>query len=398
MTIPGLTIPGLTKRPQAPAPPGTTLPPQPVGPGVGAGLGPTPGEAPSLPGAPAPSGLGPPKVGLLLPLSGPSAALGQSMLQASEMALFDAPDNGVELLPRDTQGAAPGAAAAARDVIAQGAKLIIGPLLAAEVEAVKPVAAQAHVPVLAFSNAAQYAGNGVFLLGFQPSQEIARVVAYAKAKGYGRFAMLAPDSTYGNIAVSAFKDAVQASGATLGRVDYYDPAATNLDPAVKRFAAGAQFDALMIADGDGRLKLLAPLLPYDGIDPDTVKFLGTGLWDEAGLGVEPALNGGWYAAPAPELRATFQSRYLALYKQQPPRLVTLGYDATALAVALAKASPDGGYAPETLTNPSGFSGLDGLFRLNPDGMTQRGLAVLEVQRGVPVVVDPAPANFQALGQ
>ncbi len=150
--------------------------------------------------------------------------------------------------------------------------------------------------------------------------------------------------------------------------------------------------------GDGRLKLLAPLLPYDGIDPDTVKFLGTGLWDEAGLGVEPALNGGWYAAPAPERRATFQSRYLALYKQQPPRLATFGYDATALAVALAKAAPDGGYSPETLTNPSGFSGLAGLFRLNPDGMTQRGLAVLEVQRGVPVVIDPAPADFQALGQ
>ncbi len=320
------------------------------------------------------------------------------MLQASEMALFDTADNGVELLPRDTQGSALAAAAAARDVIAQGAKLIIGPLLAAEVEAVKPVAAQAHVPVLAFSNAAQYAGNGVFLLGFQPSQEIARVVAFAKAKGYGRFAMLAPRSTYGDIAASAFKDAVQASGAILARVDFYDPASTNLDPAVKRFATAAQFDALMIPDGGGRLKLLAPLLPYDGIDPDTVKFLGTGLWDETGLGVEPALNGGWYAAPAPALRAAFQSRYLALYQQPPPRLATLGYDATALAVALAKPAPDGGYALDALTNPSGFSGLDGLFRLNPDGMTQRGLAVLEVQRGVPVVVDPAPADFQALGQ
>src|SRR5208282_2736946 len=127
LTLPGWTIPGLTKHPQAPAPPGTTLLQQPAGPGVG----PTPGEAPS---APLPLALGPPKVGLLLPLSGPSAALGQAMLQASEMALFDAPDNGVELLPRDTQGAAAGAADAARDVIAQGAKLIIGPLLAAEVE------------------------------------------------------------------------------------------------------------------------------------------------------------------------------------------------------------------------------------------------------------------------
>jgi len=378
-----MTIPGVTKRPQAPV----TV--QPAAP-----------EAPPAPGvAPQPEiVLGPPKVGLLLPLSGSSAALGQAMLAAAEMALFDAPDNGVEILPRDTQGAAQGAADAAHDVIAQGAKLIIGPLLAAEVEAVKPVAAAAHVPVLAFSNAAQYAGNGVFLLGFQPDQEIARVVAFAKAKGYARFAMLAPRSAYGDIAVNAFRDAVQVSGAQLARIGYYDPADTNLDPAVKRFATTVDFDALMIPDGGGRLRLLAPLLPYNGIDPDTVKILGTGLWDESGLGVEPALSGGWYAAPAPDLRAAFQKRYIDLYKQQPPRLATLGYDATALAVNLAKVAPDGGYSLDALANPSGFVGLDGLFRLTPDGVAERGLAVLEVQRGVPALVDPAPTSFQPLGQ
>jgi ABC-type branched-subunit amino acid transport system substrate-binding protein len=383
----GMTIPGLAKRPQAPgnipSPAGTLAPP--------AG---SPEVTPVQPAGP----VGPPKVGLLLPLTGASAPLGQAMLNAAEMALFDTADNGVQLLPRDTQGTAQAAANAANDVIAQGAKLIIGPLLAAEVQAVKPIAAAAHVPVLAFSNANQYAGNGVFLLGFQPGQEIARVVAFAKAKGFSRFAMLAPQSAYGTISAAAFKDAVQAANATLVRIGYYDPAATNLDPAVKQFAATMDFDALMLPEGDGKLQLLAPLLPYEGIDPDTIKFLGTGLWDESGLGVEPALSGGWYAAPSPDQRAAFQQRYLVLYRQQPPRLATLGYDATALAVALAKPSPDGGYSGDALTNPAGFNGLDGLFRLTQDGIAQRGLAVLEVQRGIPTVVDPAPANFQALGQ
>jgi hypothetical protein len=156
-------------------------------------------------------------------------------------------------------------------------------------------------------------------------------------------------------------------------------------------------DALLLPEGGDRLKALAPLLPYFDVDPAQVKFLGTGLWDEPGLGTEPALDGGWYAAPPPNARADFEKRFTTLYRHPPPRLATLGYDATALAAVLARnpAGPD--FSAPALTNPSGFSGIDGIFRLRPDGLVQRGLAVLEVHRGAPTVVDPAPESFQELG-
>jgi branched-chain amino acid transport system substrate-binding protein len=338
-------------------------------------------------------------VALLLPLSGPSGALGQAMLNAAQIALFDIGDDRFELLTRDTQGSAAGAASAAQSAIAGGAQLILGPLLAAEVEAVKPIALAARVPVLAFSTATQLAGKGTYLMGFTPDQEIARVTAYAHDHGHDHFAVLAPRSAYGEIVADAVRGAVAANGATLVRVEFYDPSSTDMATVVRHFASeGHDYDALFLPEGDGRLKALAPQLPYFSIDPGEVKFLGTGLWDEPGLGTEPALDSAWYASPPPGLRANFEKRYQELYKAPPPRLATLGYDATALAAILARAPQGADFSDATLTSANGFSGVDGIFRLRPDGLVQRGLSVLEVHRGAGTVIDPAPQSFQDLGQ
>lgn len=366
------------------------------------------------------------RVALLLPLSGQNAVLGNAMLDAAQMALYDVADEKLELLPHDTQGTADAAAAAARAAVNEGARLIIGPLLAAEVEAVKPVARSANIPVVAFSTATQLAGDGTYLMGFLPRQEIERVVAFAHSKGVNRFAVIAPSSPYGEVAVEALRAATQANDSTLERVEMYDPGAQDLTPSVqhlvgatmdpiarqkllsKQSAAGnaaaadqqeivVPFDAVLLPEGGTRLKSVAPLLPYYDVDPEKVHFLGTGLWDEPGLGTEPALAGGWYAAPPPGARADFDQRFREVYRRPPPRLATLAYDATALAAVLARNANGPDFSPAALTNPSGFAGVDGIFRLRADGLIQRGLAVLEVHRNGNTVVSPAPTTFQALG-
>ncbi|HET7594341.1 MAG TPA: penicillin-binding protein activator [Stellaceae bacterium] len=407
----GETIPGRPEQAQATRPPIQPGPETPV----------TQAPLPS-PGGPG----GKVRVALLLPLSGQNAALGNAMLDAAQMALYDVADEKLELRPHDTQGSADAAAAAARAAINEGARLIIGPLLAAEVEAVKPVARAANVPVVAFSTATQLAGDGTYLMGFLPRQEIERVVAFAHSRGVNRFAVIAPSTAYGEVAVEALRAATQAEGATLERVEMYDPGVQDLTPSVqhlvgatmdpvarqkllsKQSAAGnaaaaeqpdivIPFDAVLIPEGGTRLKSVAPLLPYYDVDPEKVHFLGTGLWDEPGLGTEPALTGGWYAAPPPGARADFDQRFREVYRRPPPRLATLAYDATALAAVLARNSNGPDFSPAALTNPSGFAGVDGIFRLRTDGLIQRGLAVLEVHRNGNTVVSPAPTTFQALG-
>ncbi len=353
---------------------------------------PPPVQAPLAPGAKVP-------VALLLPLSGQSAALGQAMLDAALMAVYDVGADQIKLMPHDT-GAGPQAAAdGAKAAIADGARLIVGPLLAADVEAVKPIAQAANVPVIAFSTTAGLAGNGVYLLSFQPRQEIARVVAYAHAKGVSRFAVFAPRTPYGELAVAAMQDAVAANQSLLAVTDYYEPNLANLGDAARNFVhQGTNYDALLLPDGGARLKALTPYLAYYHVDTDKIHLLGTGLWDDPSLGNETTLVHGWYAAPDPQGRASFARRFAEAEGRPPPRLSTLAYDATALAAVLAKnpAGPD--FSAAAITNPSGFVGLDGVFRLHQDGLVERGLAVLEVERGGARVIDPAPESFVPVTQ
>ncbi|HIN21539.1 MAG TPA: penicillin-binding protein activator, partial [Rhodospirillales bacterium] len=158
------------------------------------------------------------RVGLLLPLSGANAELGQAMLNAAQMAVFHFADKRFELLTQDTKGTPQGAVRAATIAVGDGASMILGPLLSASTRAVGSVAQAANVPVVAFSSDRSVAGGGTYTMGFLPSAEIKRIVAFARSKGVRRFAALAPDNVYGETVVTAFEDAVAANGGTVARV------------------------------------------------------------------------------------------------------------------------------------------------------------------------------------
>ena len=116
------------------------------------------------------------RVGILVPLTGKTAPLGQAMLNAAQMAMFDFADADFELLPHDTAGRPEDASFAATIVIGDGANLLIGPLLAHSVQAVAPISRAAGVPVIGFSSDRTVAGDGVYTRGFLPENEAERVV------------------------------------------------------------------------------------------------------------------------------------------------------------------------------------------------------------------------------
>ena len=370
-----------------------------------------PPPVPPPPAAAAAAQPGPAKVALLVPLSGANAELGQAMLDAAQLALFEAADDRMTLVPRDTGGNAEGAAKAARAVIDDGARLILGPLLASEVEAVKPLARDAHLNVIAFSTVTELAGGNTFLIGFLPRQEVVREVGQARDRGLGRFAALVPDSPYGHLMADALRDVASTSGATTTRVEFYDPRAGDTAPAVQRLLAGGaapaaanavapgsvSFDALLLPEGGAALKQLARQVREAESDAKPVQLLGSGLWDVPDIGNEPALVGGWFAPPPPEARQVFAQHFLAVYGHDPPRLASLGYDAAALAGVLSHGTGGEPFSQQAILNPSGFTGVDGLFRFAPSGLVQRGLAVLEVAPQGGVVLSPAPQTFQDLG-
>jgi ABC-type branched-subunit amino acid transport system substrate-binding protein len=372
------------------------------------------GRFPPPPGPPPPpAAAGPEKVALLVPLSGQNAELGQAILDAAQLALFESGGDRLTLLPRDTGGNAAGAASAARAVIGEGVHLILGPLLAPEVEAVKPIAGEAHLNVIAFSTVTSLAGGNVFLMGFLPRQEVVREVGYARQRGLSRFAALAPNSPYGHLAADALQEAVSSSGGTVTKVEFFEPGAADPAPAIQRLEFGGpgpeggaapaaagptpSFDALLLPEGGAKLKQIARQIRAPDAEAKPVQLLGSGLWDTPDIGSEPALAGGWFAASPPEARQDFAQRFSAAYGHRPPRLASLGYDAAALAAVLARGSGGAVFSQQAILNPNGFTGVDGLFRFTPNGLVQRGLAVLEVEPQGAVVISPAPQSFQDLG-
>ena len=355
---------------------------------------------------PEPVQAGPAKAALLLPLSGPSEAVGQDLLNAAQMALFDAGDNQLELLPFDTGSEPAGAVAATQAALASGAKVMIGPLFGPSTVAIAPVAGQAGAQVLSLSNDSSVARPGVWVMGMRPEEQIERVVRFSAQNGVTRMSALAPADAYGNTAIQAFQNAVASTGnAHVVDVATYPPSQSTPAEAVRRVAAGlgiraptdpsaapAPTDAgILIADGGSRLRAVASLLAYQDVDPRAVKQLGTMRFaDDPGALVDPQLQGAWLAGPSPDEAAAFTARFNDLFGRVPSRVAILAYDTTAMVAQLSNLGP---IDLPRLTDRQGFLGRAGIFRLLPDGKTERGLAVLEVNQGTLRVVDPAPVHF-----
>jgi branched-chain amino acid transport system substrate-binding protein len=353
--------------------------------------------APPIPaGGPPPSPDGKTRIALLLPLSGPNKDLGNAMLEAAQLALFDLQKPDVILLPQDTGETPEGAVAAAQEALGKGAQIILGPLFSTSTAAVAPIARSAGVQVISFSNDTAVAGPGVYVMGFTVQPQVERVVSYAASQGLTQMAVLAPSSPYGQSVVTTMEETARNRGATVQPVGFFDPQGADLNASVTAFAASAKgVKAVMVPVGGARLSQVVPLMAYRDLDPRQTKYLGTGLWDSSNIWREGALLGAWYAAPPPETRAAFEKRFNDTYGRQPPRLVTLAYDATALAGLLGTKAPGGTLlTSQSLSDPNGFAGVDGIFRWGPDGLPQRGLAVIEIQRNGVRTVSPAPASFQ----
>jgi ABC-type branched-subunit amino acid transport system substrate-binding protein len=338
------------------------------------------------------------KIGLLLPLSGPEAALGRTLYNAAEMGLFEVGDDSFTLLVEDTAAAA-GPDSAARKLLAEGAKVLLGPVFSTDARKVAPIATAARVPVLAFTNDDSAAQPGLYVLGVTPQQQVERVVQYASNQGMQRFAILAPTSIYGNIVSASFRQAVQQSHSILAQMALYDPNSPDYTKVVEDLATAYQndpFDALMLPEGGSKLRQLAPLLSAFQIGPQTVQTLGTALWaGDPALAQETGLAGAWYASTDPDKWQQFADRYQSVYGAVPDQRAGLAYDAITLVVSLGKGNPAPDYSDAALTNPNGFSGVTGVFRLDANGTVERQLAVLQVVPGGAAVREPAAGTFAA---
>lgn len=365
-----------TEAPQTTTPP---PPPKPAGP---------------QPGSPT-TASGKARIALLLPLSGRSAPIGQSMQQAAELALFDTGAKELALAAYDSGETGDGAIQAYKKALTDGVALVLGPLFGSSATALGPLRRQDRVNIIAFSNDESVAQPGLWVMGIAAPPQVRRVVDYSVSTGIKRFAVLAPRTAYGDQMTRTLQSQVTIRGGTIVAAEAYDEGG-DVSTAARRIADAAK--------GEGKLAVLVPVAPprvtgvlaalsAAGVDQRSVQLIGTGVWDVPGIGSEAMLRGAWYAAPDPARRADFERKYVSTYNRPPHRLATLAYDAVSLASQLARVKPGGDFSAEAIANPNGWSGVDGVFRFLPDGRTERTLAVIEVQGDRGVVVSPAPTSF-----
>jgi branched-chain amino acid transport system substrate-binding protein len=330
------------------------------------------------------------RVAVLVPLTGRDAALGRSILNAANLALLDMGGERIRITAYDT--AAGGAVAAANEAIAEGNGLILGPLLAEDVRLVAPIARENDVPVIAFSNDVSVAGNGVYVMGFNPGQAIDRVVGFARSRGASSFGALVPTNVYGERAARAMTRAVEGAGGRLIGIQTFDASAAGSRAAATRLVAQGVADAVLLADVPRSILPAVPVVRQSSPQP---RLLATERWaTETNIGANVALRGAWFAAPSDTLYNQFRTRYRARYTSAPYRLASLGYDSVLLAVRVAADWPVGRNFPaRALREAEGFSGVDGAFRFGRDGVADRALEVREVTATGTNIVSPAPAGF-----
>lgn len=336
-------------------------------------------------------GSGPVRVGLVLPLTqggGPSA-IGTSLRNAAALAVQESGGNDITLMVQDDHSTPDGAAQATQAAIGAGADLIIGPLFAPGVREAGRVAKAAGKPVIAFSTDASVASHGVYLLSFLIEGYVDRIMDYARSRGKKSFAVLAPQSEFGNVAVAEFQRNASRLGVSVASVIRYQPGQAST-AASQLSAVSNQIDALFIGEQAEGMPAVNDALAASGVK---TQILGTGVWNDARTLRLSALQGAWFASPDNSGFNAFAERYRAKFNSDPTRLATLSYDAVSLAAALARAPGPDKFSDRVLTNPSGFNGADGVFRFRPDGLSERGLAIMQIGNGAASVIAPAPRSF-----
>jgi len=345
------------------------------------------------------------KVALLVPGGSGQASdelLARSLQNAARMAISDISGAKIELLVYETAGQPAQAASMATQAADDGAQIILGPVFAQEANAAGAALATRGINVLSFSNNTDIAGGNVFVLGPTFDNSARRLASYAVRNGKGRIMIVHDRNTAGELGRDAIQRSVQAAGGSVvavGSYEFSQSGVSNAIPGVMQTARSASANALFLtADSAGALPLVSQLLSDNGLDRAAMQLIGLTRWDvPAATLALPGVQGGWFALPDPGLFAQFQNRYMSAFGEPPHPIAGLAYDGIAAIGALAARGNGDNFTAAAVTQGAGFVGVNGIFRLLPDGSNERGLAVAQVRDNQAFVVDPAPRSFSGAG-
>jgi len=319
-----------------------------------------------------------------------------------QMLIYENKKIDSELIIKDTKANPSLAKKATKELVEQNVDVILGPFFSSSLNKSLKIAKYKNVPLISFSSDRNEKEKGVYLMGFEPEQQISDITEYTIRKNYKRFAALLPNSKYGKRVLNTYRKVLNKNKFLLNKVELYDLDTNDFEKNIQKLVGldknpqlekdeetgenpiedfDPGFDVLLLIETGNKLRETVALLTYYGVDFKKVKLIGTGEWHIDNIGSEPGLIGAWFVAPNPKLWQNFKKKFYKFYNYEPIRLSSLAHDSLTSVFSIINKN-DKFYELNYMDfqNSYGFTGIDGDFKFLSDGTVERKLSILEIKQ------------------
>jgi len=353
-------------------------------------------------------------IGLMLPLTGPHYSIGQSLLNASQLALYTSKNSNINFIVKDV-GETKNLTKSFYELVNDDVELIVGPVFSEKLKILNPMSRDEKVKLISFSNNVDITSKNISAFGLSPEDEIEKLFRYCDSKNLKRIKVILPENIYGN----KIKDKILNLNKLDLNIDskffYYDPKNPDFYEVSKRVAnyetrkenlkneisrlseftdeiskakikklkkldtyGELNFDALLIiVNKFDELISFSSVLPYYDVDPKKIQYLGTSTWNKTAIVKEPSLNGGIFTDIDQDSLEKFINHYEKYFKEKPHELAAFAFDIIGLIAKLQ--SEDGSLTKLKTIETISYSGVTGKFRLLNSGRTSRTPEIYKIK-------------------
>jgi len=335
-------------------------------------------------------------IAILLPLSGKYSKIGKNLLNSAEMAIFDMKNPNLILKKYDTKASPKGARKAFNQAIKDNATIVLGPVFSRSTKAVIPLSQKTKIPVISYSNDVTLAGNGIFLLGYNPLEQIRKVVEFAHSQNIKFFASIAPENDYGILTTKVLSDYLHNNKLKPANMQWYLKADESLSKSLTILSKQTEefpplSVALLVPEGGRTLSSISKRLFDGNLKNSQFRLLGSGEWDSSKVINNKKLEGSWFATSPSKNRKIFRKKFVDNFGYTPIKIASIAYDSIVLTNDLL--SNNSNISDNSIISAESFKGVNGLFRFNKDGTTKRSLSVIEITNRGFAIAKPANNSF-----
>ena len=363
------------------------------------------------------------KVGVMLPLSGEHREIGNLILNALEMAIFQTEENKLALHIKDTEAKPDKAKKVLSELIDEGIEVVIGPLFSKSLAAIQNEVSSNDINIFALTNNINLRNNDIWIFGVDPQAQTEKALRYALETGSKNIAALLPQNAYGLLLFDTITSFTKENSMKIEKIEFYNFSVESQRKTAQNISYGFEeykiyldkikeleneeeensngvlfmekpFDSVFIAAAGQNLRVLSSQLQYNNVDPKIVQYLGISSWEDSSILSEPALEGGVFVTTSEMYQKKIKLIYQKSFNKEMPKIAMIAYDIVALLGSLNNLGSN--FNIYDLVNEEGYIGLRGLFRLKKNGVVERAFQLKKIKNKKFTILKKANSQFSGL--